>query len=322
MGELGCSTMKAEELEGESDEDEEVPPPPPQYQWSIWHRFSDEKKKANRIKPVQAGFITSLKDFEAAEETEWSRQALGDLQTHDQIRILKMKPLEEGQDPNDRYDWTKQEELSQRGWCFRITDFKPFGPPMRPRHHRIGAFKDLSPTHTKDILEGGICDSFTAMCRVVITGELRHWDDCNLIDAIVFHRTLHGAYVEVWVPPVGFGEINPLAVEMREAKIEEKKAEAEEAGVEEGDEEEEIDWEAKYPPIELPDPILTSEPIRGQIGRSIKRCLKKHANLSPDEYSLNVRGCDEFYGHKFDSDKGIWINPTKKKEKEAVNLYE
>ena len=66
------------------------------------------------------------------------------------------------------------------------------------------------------------------------------------------------------MPPVGFREINPLEVEMREAKIEKKKAEAEEAagaGAEGDEEKEEIDWETKYPPIEAPDPILTSEPV-------------------------------------------------------------
>ena len=85
----------------------------------------------------------------------------------------------------------------------------------------------------------------------------------------------NGAYVEVWVPPVGFREINPLEVEMREAKIEKKKAEAEEAagaGAEGDEEEDEIDWEAKYPPIEAPDPILTSEPVCWSPDASLGAC--------------------------------------------------
>jgi hypothetical protein len=66
--------MKAEELPEESDEEEEVPSPPPHYQWSIWHRFGDEKKKANRIEPVQAGFITSL-EVRALPQTDCSSSA-------------------------------------------------------------------------------------------------------------------------------------------------------------------------------------------------------------------------------------------------------
>ena len=42
------------------------------------------------LRAVPIGLL--LQDFEAAENTEWSREALGDLQNHDQIRILKVSP--------------------------------------------------------------------------------------------------------------------------------------------------------------------------------------------------------------------------------------
>jgi len=285
-------------MASEEEEVEEVEPSPPDYQWSVWARVSDEDTKGDRVVPKQQGFVTSQEDFEHCAAQMWGPKQLRAMQTHEQLRIIKLKPLAEGQKIEARYDWAQQGLKSQRGWCFRVCDFKPFGPSIRPRSERVGAFKSINRNQPHENLETAFCDAFTALCHGAITGELRPWDDCNLIDAIVFHKIRLGAYVEVWLPTVGVPEPNPNEPEPEPA-AEGEAGEGEAAPAEEA--------KPKGPPA----PIPTDKPIRDQMLRSIQRCLKKYANLTKDEYEIHLSKSDKYFGHKFDSDHGTWKNQLK-----------